>query len=156
RLRAGIEVTARSGEASACSATFSVRSTAAPLYDSGPVLAGTGVQAIDVALAKGETELVFLGEGMGCSSGTTFSWVAARLEPWRAANDWGEGGVIFVSDQREIAHWPFSWLGGKEIWRRDRSGQGNPLTMGGRSFTKGLGVVSDSVLSFPVPEGASA
>jgi len=153
RLRAGIEV---AGSQPSCSATFSVRSTGAPIYDSGPVLAGTGVQPIDVAIAKGETDLSFLVQATGCSYDTTFSWVAPRLEPWRAAKDWGDGGVIFLSDLPGPGRGALSWLGGKETWRRDRSSAGSLLTIAGRRFTKGLGVVTDSVLGFSVPEGAVA
>jgi len=84
------------------------------------------------------------------------SWSDARLVSWRSPSRWQHQDVIFLSDIPEELPWPFLGPRATGSWRRDRSIHGNPITIGGHGFTKGLGTQASSVISFHVPEGMTA
>jgi hypothetical protein len=155
-FRTGISLAEPGAEPqAACTATFSVRGGANELWSSGPISVGGDVQWVDVPLTASDTEISLLVQSHGCGSGTVSSWVDPHLIAWRPSTEWGPEQTLFVSDLPEGSRWPLSMLEGTGRWRRDRSAQGNPMTIAGRRVAKGLGVQADSVISFRVPAGSS-
>jgi hypothetical protein len=139
-----------------CTAKFAVRSATTELWRSGPVTAGGQVERAEVPLAPGDTDVTLVAEGDGCPPSSVATWVAPTLVPWRATTDWGSRDVLYLSDLPSATHGLRALLESADRWRRDRSVKGNPIVIGGRRFARGIGVQADSVVSFPVPTGASA
>jgi hypothetical protein len=150
-LRSGVEIAGAEG--GACVASFAVRADTTEPWVSPPIPAGSGIRPLEVPFAAGSTEIALSVQAPDCPAGTTFEWVSPELVPWRPAAGWGSDDVLYVSDLDVGARWPLSMLSGEGVWRRDRSVRGDSLSIGGRRFSKGLGVQADSVLSIAFRTG---
>jgi hypothetical protein len=156
-LRSGIAIEGTSEEdKAACTATFFLGSPEGSFYASDSIAAGGDVQWIEVPLPPDATDLTLSVKGMGCGPDVQWNWIDPRLISWRFPTRWKYRDVVFLSDLADEPLWPWGapWSAGGV--RRDRSIQGNRITIAGHGFTKGLGMQAGSVISFRVPEGSSA
>ncbi|MBI5683730.1 MAG: NPCBM/NEW2 domain-containing protein [Verrucomicrobia bacterium] len=66
---------------------------------------------------------------------------------------WGRS--VFVSELEPAAVTEAGWFGTRFPWRRDASVSGQPLTLRGRTFERGLGVHSRSLLAYQLSKNFS-
>jgi hypothetical protein len=93
-----------------------------------------------VALSDGKSQVQITP-----ASKTEIPWDAVRRVVVRSTR------ILYLSDLKPVSVKQQAFVTLPRPWQRDRSVTGKPLTFGGRTFEKGIGVQSQNELTFDVP-----
>ncbi|MDR2648506.1 MAG: NPCBM/NEW2 domain-containing protein, partial [Clostridiales bacterium] len=120
--------------APSANAAFRVLLDGVEAYNSGPMTPGM-VRNVDVDVSN-TTTMTLAADPNGNNDHDHADWAGAMLESVYYATPAGDAGF-----SEDYAYWPLN---------RDRSIDGNPITIGGNVYQKGLGSHADSTITVPL------